>query len=118
MFLRNSIVIFADNTGSASFDPAQLRLVEVINRVGCVARDSIQNTGSDIIFLSEDGLRSLGRVIQEKSLPMRDLSANVRDDLVHDVRGHPLKDIKSIYSEDNAFYLLLLPLVRHYKMVR
>jgi len=109
VFLRNSIVIFADNTGSASFDPAQLRLVEVINRVGCVARDSIQNTGSDIIFLSEDGLRSLGRVIQEKSLPMRDLSANVRDDLVHDVRGHPLKDIKSIYSEDNAFYLLLLP---------
>lgn len=109
VFFKNSIIVLADNAGSSSFDPAQLRLVEVINRVGCVAKDSIQNTGSDIIFLSEDGLRSLGRVIQEKSLPMRDLSANVRDDLVQDVRGQPLNDIKSVYSEDNAFYLLLLP---------
>ena len=109
VFFRNSIVILADNSGSASLDPAQLRLVEVINRVGCIAKYSIQNTGSDIIFLSEDGLRSLGRVIQEKSLPMRDLSANVRDDLVQDIRAQPLDDIKSCYSEDNAFYLLLLP---------
>ena len=110
VFFRNSIIVLADNAGSSSFNPAQLRLVEVINRVGCVAKYSIQNTGSDIIFLSEDGLRSLGRVIQEKSLPMRDLSANVRDDLVQDVRAQPVNNIKSCYSEDNAFYLLLLPL--------
>ena len=109
IFTRRSIVIFADSTSSSSLDPATLVLVEVINRVGCVARDSIQNTGTDIIFLSEDGLRSLGRVIQEKSQPMRDLSANIRDELVQAVQGQNLADIKSVYSEDNAFYLLLLP---------
>jgi len=109
VFCKQNIVVFDDNTGGASFDPATLRLIEVISRVGCVARDSIQNTGLDIFFLSEDGLRSLGRVIQEKSLPMRDLSASVRDDLVQDTQTETVTDIKSVYSEDNAFYLLLFP---------
>jgi len=111
VFCKNTIVIFDDATGGASFDPATIRLVEVINRVGCVARDSIQNTGLDIFFLSEDGLRSLGRVIQEKSLPMRDLSASIRDDLVQVTRTETNADIKSVYSEDNAFYLLMFPSV-------
>ena len=109
VFCKQNIVVFDDNTGGASFDPATMRLIEVISRVGCVARDSIQNTGLDIFFLSEDGLRSLGRVIQEKSLPMRDLSANVRDDLVDNTIAENVDDIKSVYSEDNAFYLLLFP---------
>lgn len=109
VFCKQNIVIFDDNTGGASFDPATMRLVEVISRVGCVARDSIQNTGLDIFFLSEDGLRSLGRVIQEKSLPMRDLSANVRDDIAQLTQSETEVDIKSVYSEDNAFYLLLFP---------
>ena len=97
VFCKQNIVVFDDNTQGASFDPATMRLVEVISRVGCVARDSIQNTGLDIFFLSEDGLRSLGRVIQEKSLPMRDLSANVRDDLVADTQAETVSDIKSVY---------------------
>ena len=109
VLLRNNIVIFDDSSNDASFDPATLRLVEVINRVGCVARDSVQNTGLDILFLSEDGLRSLGRVIQEKSLPMRDLSKNIRDDLVEITANETVADIKSVYSEDHAFYLLLYP---------
>ena len=109
VFMRRSIAVFADNSPDASFDPATLQLVEVINRVGCVARDSIQNTGSDIMFLSEDGLRSLGRVIQEKSLPMRDVSRNIRDDLVFVTKSDDVDDIKSVYSEEHAFYLLLFP---------
>lgn len=109
VFLRSNIVIFDDASSDASFDPATLRLVEVVNRVGCVARDSIQNTGLDILFLSEDGLRSLGRVIQEKSLPMRDLSKNIRDDLVQVTALEPKEDIKSVYSEEEAFYLILFP---------
>jgi hypothetical protein len=112
VFCKRNIVIFDDIGGSSSFDPANLRLVEVISRVGCVARDSIQNTGIDIFFLSEDGLRSLGRVVQEKSLPMRDLSKNVRDDVVNLTAASNIEQIRSVYSEDNAFYLLLFPHVK------
>jgi hypothetical protein len=109
IFCRRAIVIFADSTNNGTLDPATLSLVEVINRVGCVARDSIQNTGVDIFFISEDGLKSLGRVIQEKSLPMRDLSANVRDEFVRAVATENKNNLKTVYSEDNAFYLVLLP---------
>ena len=113
VFCKQNIIIFGDSdTNQTYLNPATLQLVEVISGVGCVARDSIQNTGSDILFLSESGLRSLGRVIQEKSTPMRDLSKNVRDDLVQLLESEPSENIKSTYSEFNAFYLLAFPTTR------
>jgi hypothetical protein len=113
VFCRQNIIIFGDSDTSQTYlDPTTLQLVEVISGVGCIARDSIQNTGTDILFLSESGLRSLGRVIQEKSTPMRDLSKNVRDDLVQLLESETNTKIKSCYSEGNAFYLLAFPTTR------
>jgi len=47
--------------------------------------------------------------VQEKSMPMRDLSMNVRDDLVQYIAGEVLTEVKSVYFERDAFYLLVLP---------
>lgn len=105
IFGKNSILIF-----SGTDDPDTLSLVENIRGVGCVARDSVQHTGEDIIFLSGSGVRSLARVIQEKSNPVGDETRNVRNFLqtfVNDIGDK--KTIKSAYSEVNGFYLLLLP---------
>ncbi len=77
IFCEHSIVIYR----GAENPLGDFSLSDVITGVGCVARNSIKNTGNDLIFLSDTGIRSLGRVIQEKSLPMRDLTKNVRDDL-------------------------------------
>jgi hypothetical protein len=63
----------------------------------------------DIIFLSDSGVRSLQRVIQEKSLPMRDISKNVRDELMTSVSSETAANIKSVYYDRDAFYLLSLP---------
>lgn len=113
VFCKQNIIIFGDSDNNQQYlDPETLQLVEVISGVGCIARDSIQNTGTDILFLSESGLRSLGRVIQEKSTPMRDLSKNVRDDLVQLLESETNSKIKSCYSEGNAFYLLAFPTTR------
>lgn len=100
---KKSIIIYK---GAAS--PATMTLQDTIVGVGCTARDSVQNTGTDVIFLSDTGVRSLGRVVQQKSLPMRDISMNVRNDLINDVIGHA-SNISSVYSAKNAFYLLFLP---------
>jgi len=51
----------------------------------------------------------LMRTIQEKSAPLRDLSKNVRFDLASSLAGETLSNIKSVYSEKEAFYLLVLP---------
>ena len=111
IFCEDAIIIYADNDGlQNNLDPFSLRLVEVITGVGCVSPDSIQNTGDDIIFLSRSGVRSLGRTIQEASQPFNDYSKNVRDDLVDLIRTESdTREIKSIYSEDNAFYLVHFP---------
>ena len=103
IFGKKSIVVYS---GAAS--PASMTLTDTVEGVGCIARDSVQHTGTDILFLSETGVRSFGRTIQEKSMPMRDISKNVRTDLLSLI---PLQTnaIKSLYSSEEAFYLLTLP---------
>ena len=104
IFGRNNIAIYAN-----PIDVTELTLADYIPNVGCIARDSIQNIGTDIIFLSDSGVRSLQRVIQEKSLPLRDISKNVRDDLMTNVASETATQIKSVYFDRDAFYLLSLP---------
>ena len=90
-------------------DPAAMSLQDTITGVGCIARDSVVNTGTDVLFLSDTGVRSLMRVIQEKSAPLRDISINVRDDLVQEANSEVAKEIKAVYSDKEAFYLLSFP---------
>ena len=103
IFGKKSILVY-----SGASTPATMTLTDTVEGVGCIARDSVQHTGTDILFLSDSGVRSFGRTIQEKSMPMRDISKNVRTDLTSLV---PLQTnaIKSLYSADEAFYLLTLP---------
>ena len=112
IFCSDNIIIMDDPSSSTSFDPSNMQMVEVIKGVGCIARDSVQNTGTDIVFLSSTGLQSLGRVIQEKSQPMRDISKNVRDDIVGAISASTNSDIRSVYHAEEAFYLLYFPAIR------
>lgn len=88
-------------------DPATMSLADTVVGIGCIARDSVQVTGTDVLFLSEDGLRSFARTIQEKSVPMRDISKNVRTELTSLILSETGR-IYSVYSPEEAFYLLHL----------
>ena len=103
IFGKKSMIVYS---GAAS--PASMTLTDTVEGVGCIARDSVQHTGTDILFLSETGVRSFGRTIQEKSMPMRDISKNVRTDLLSLISAQT-NAIKSLYSSEEAFYLLTLP---------
>ena len=89
-------------------DPATMTLADSIVGVGCIARDSIAKTGNDLFFLSDAGVRSLNRVIQEKSAPMTDISKNIRTEFTSLVQTET-GNIFSVYSPEEAFYLLHLP---------
>lgn len=104
IFGRRQILVY-----QGAMSPSTMSLYDTINGVGCIARDSVVVTGGDVLFLSDNGVRSIGRTIQEKSAPMRDISANVRDDLVEDVQAEVAANIKAVYSDIDAFYLLSLP---------
>tara|TARA_R100000479_G_scaffold155613_1_gene91844 strand:+ start:142 stop:948 length:807 start_codon:yes stop_codon:yes gene_type:complete len=85
-----------------------MSLQDVITNIGCIARDSVQSIGTDLFFLSDTGVRSLGRVIQEKSNPIGNVSKNVKDTMMLTVNSEALQ-IKSVYSPEESFYLLFLP---------
>ena len=105
IFCRKHIVVY-----SGASTPSTMTLSDTITGVGCIARDTIQSVaGTDILFLSETGVQSLQRVIQEKSLPFRDVSKNVRDELITLVSSETEANIKAIYYPTDAFYLLSLP---------
>ena len=107
IFGKNNILVYSgaqDVLSSGVF-----RISDSLTGIGCIARDTIQNTGSDVIFLSDTGVRSVLRTIQEKSAPFRDLSKNVRNDLMSAVAGEVLNNLKSVYSPFESFYLLSLP---------
>jgi hypothetical protein len=99
IFGKRQIIIY-----SGASDPATMQLADTIVGIGCLEHRTIQNTGSDLIFLSETGVRSINRTIQEKSAPIGDMSKNVRNELGSYLTGG--YSYGSVYSPDEAFYLL------------
>jgi len=84
--------------------PASMSLADVVSNIGAVARDAVVNTGKDIIFGDNTGIRSLGRTIQEKSSPIGDISRNVN----FDVKAFLASDgdnLKMIFDPNNSFIL-------------
>jgi len=106
IFGKRNIAVYAN-----PIDVTSLTLADLITNVGCIARDSIASTGTDVMFLSDTGVRSIARVIQEKSAPINDISFNIRDDLVRYVtsQGTTRVKIKGIYYPEDAFYILSIP---------
>jgi hypothetical protein len=85
VFGRNSILIY---NNAASGDPAGadgIFLADAISNIGLVSRDAVANIGSDVLFVDDSGVRSLGRTIQEKSVPLGDLTYNVRKDVTFQI---------------------------------
>jgi hypothetical protein len=104
IFCNHHIVIYRN-----AADIANISMEDCITGIGCIARDSVAATGTDLVFLSNGGVRSLLRTIQEKSSPIRDISANVRDDLMLLVDAETPKAVKATYYERDAFYLISFP---------
>lgn len=112
---NNFLIIFGQRqilVYSGATTPSTMSLYDTVGGIGCIARDSIQSTGKDVLFLSNSGVRSFARTIVEKSAPLGDLSKNVRSDLMQVVAGETLANIKSVYSESEAFYLITIPSVK------
>jgi len=108
---NNTLIIFGKHSilvyGGAS-SPASMALVDTVAGVGCICRNSVQHIGTDVLFMSPSGLRSLGRTIQEKSLPLSDLSLNVKTEIISLINNRTLPTA-SVYSPENSFYIIVFP---------
>lgn len=104
IFGRRNIAIYS---GAADPTANTFVLVDNISNIGCIARDSIVSIGTDILFLSYTGVRSLQRTIQDGSSPLNDISKNNRNYLMGFYSESAA--IKATYNEFNRFYLLSFP---------
>ncbi len=104
VFGKRSIIVYEN-----ADDVTNMGIVEGIDGTGCIARDTVQKVGNDLAFLSDGGVRLLSRTLQEQSMPLRDISMHVRDDLINLALQETAVQIKSIYHEEDGFYLISLP---------
>lgn len=111
VFGKNQIVFFSDGQGSPlGLDPANIQVVDTIRGVGCSSRDSVQQIeGGDMLFLSAQGIQSLGRLVQEQSNPINNVSANIRDYMNTMIVSETSSKIRTVYSPEESFYLVILP---------
>lgn len=104
-FGKRSILIYA-----YPWDPTiSMQLEDTIEGIGCIARDSVQHIGEDIIFLSDSGVRSLARTIQEKSAPIGDLTKNIRKSFLTQTNGETKSKIRSTFNRETGEYVLTVP---------
>lgn len=101
IFGKHSIVVY-----SGANSPATMELNDTVSGIGLRCRCGIVDTGTDLLFLSYDGLRSFGRTIQEKSLPIGDLSRNIKQDLLQAIAAETTP-VAMEYSPENSFVLLI-----------
>ena len=100
IFGKHSIVTY-----SGAEAPATMALADTVAGVGCVNRDTVQYTGTDVLFLAHTGLKSFGRTVQEKSLPISSLSGNITKDIISALQSENTF-FRSVYSPEESFYLL------------
>ena len=100
IFGKRSVVVYSGAT-----TPSSMTLADTVSGVGCVDRDTVQATGTDVLFLSQTGLKSFGRTIQEKSMPLSSLSGTITKDIIATLTAET-DFFRSVYHPEENFYLV------------
>jgi hypothetical protein len=113
VFGRRHIILFTDGRGSdRGLDPSQMYVFDTIEGQGCAARDSVQTIGEgDLMWLSQTGIRSIARVLQENATEIGDATGNNQSYVIETALDASVDstEIRSVYSPENKFYLLTMP---------
>ena len=109
IFGKNNIVVYDNPWDVALTSNSTFRLNEVIEGVGCVARDSVQLIGDDIVFLSSSGVRSLSRTIVQDKMPLTDLSLAIKDEIRTNIITGNMEGVKAQYDLSTGSYILGFP---------
>jgi hypothetical protein len=105
VFGKRSILVY----GVSSGDTYTISLIDTVGGIGCIARDSLAVIGTDIVFLDASGLRSFLRTVQEKSMPIGDLSLNIKDDITTAISQTAATTITCVYIPEKSLYTLIFP---------
>lgn len=97
---RNPSIVIGTTPGTAEFE-----LADII-RKGTKWRDSVVAVGQDLLFLSDDGMRSVSRGLASQSMPLSDLTSHIRTKLI--AQELVASQVQAAYSPSDRAYLLRL----------
>lgn len=105
VFGTRSILVYtgADNLITGAGAAPTFALFDIIRR-GTLWRDSVVPVGRDLLFMSVDGLRSVSRGLESQTMPLTDLSTQVRTVLVEQLDG--ADPVRAAYSPTDRAYLV------------
>lgn len=111
VFGARHVVLYVDGSGSVQgIDPDNMYVVDTIEGTGAISADAVVNIGEgDLWFVSQYGVQSLSRVIQEKVNPMVDVTENIagywKSLIVGEVGS--IGNVQALYSTKEKFALFL-----------
>jgi hypothetical protein len=115
IFGRKSILLYSgaqgDPAGNAETGSTGIKLEDAIKDVGLVNQDAMCNIGTDHLFVDSLGVRSLGRVIQEKSAPVSEPSMNVAS-LIRPLIATYSRNVRLIHMPAKSLVICLFPAMR------
>jgi hypothetical protein len=115
IFGRKSILLYSgaqgDPAGNAETGSTGIKLEDAIKDVGLVNQDAMCNIGTDHLFVDSLGVRSLGRVIQEKSAPISEPSMNVAS-LIRPLIATYSRNVRLIHMPAKSLVICLFPAMR------
>lgn len=96
-------VSWTDSTTTADFVVSR-----VSNRVGCVAERTVASVGNDLLFLSRDGIRSLGKTIEDGDGAVSEALSKPIDDYIERINWESISTACAV--EWKGRYLVAVPL--------
>ena len=71
-------------------------LQDVTSNLGCIARDSVQEVNSNIIFFAPDGFRTVAGTDKVGDVDVGPFSENIRNTIINITDTYPLEDMRSV----------------------
>jgi hypothetical protein len=107
VFGRKCILMF---TLPADNNPANMSLTDVVEDLGCVARDSVQVTDTGVYFLSDNGIYRIDKLAQTTTLMAApQISALYNDDVLAQIAAETATRIRAGFYPTEGYYVLSFP---------
>ena len=106
IFGQNAIKKFSEDT--ASSPPAPFKSEPVTANVGCVARDSVQELGGDLIFLAPDGLRPCAGTSRIGDVELESISRPIQGRLIDIIKNEDLDNLNSCVVRSKSQYRMFV----------
>jgi hypothetical protein len=107
IFGRKSILLY---TLPATNAPTGMTLTDVIEDLGCVARDSVQVTDTGVYFLSDNGIYRIDKFAQTTTLmALPQVSYLYNDEVLTQIAAETATNIRSGYYPTEGYYVLSFP---------